>query len=131
MNDLYWRYAGFLIGCMGARFGLAYVAACMATPLLLKWMSAAAILVAISWIVLYVKGWRTTGAEVGGTKIWWMSLRPLHAALYLGFAASVWMEQYRCAWVWLMADALIGLIAFFLHHWRGQQYDMPGTLTPS
>ncbi len=122
MLDLYKRYVLFLVGCMGVRFGLAYWAK-HASKDVLRLMSVGALILACSWMVLYVNDWRKTGAEVFGGKIWWTALRPIHAMLYVGFAYFAWFNC-DCAWLWLLFDALLGLCVFGLHHGRGQSFEV-------
>ena len=108
------RRIAFLVGCMGSRFGLAYLAA-VAPPRALPWMGAAALVVAAGFAAIHVMGWRRTGAEVGGGRIWWDALRPVHAALWALFAVMA-LASAPQAWSVLLADTLLGLTAFVLHH---------------
>ena len=99
---------------MGARFALVYIA--YALPLrYLPWMGMLAAGVASSFALIYINGWRETGVETGGESIWWNDLRPIHAALWFAFAILASTKQ-RKAWVVLLLDTLLGLIAFTLHH---------------
>lgn len=104
----------FLFGCMAARFGLVLLAYVL-PPKYLPWMGAAALAIATGFFLIYVNGWRKTGLETGGKRIWWNDLRPIHAFLWFAFAALALMKQ-RKAWVVLLIDTLIGLVAFTLHH---------------
>ena len=108
----------FLVGCMGARFGLAWLAYKNRANLkVLKIMGLLALVPAIGFTLIYVMGWRKTGAEVMpnlGGKLWWNDLRPVHALLYTMFAFLVLLHtQYAAhAWIALVADATLGLLAF-------------------
>jgi hypothetical protein len=105
----------FVFGCMGARFGLAWLA--YAQRWLLPYMGAAALLIALSFSIIYVGGYRKTGPEVFGDNIWWNNLRPLHAFMYASFAILALSKLYsKHAWKVLLADAIIGLVAFVSHH---------------
>lgn len=110
------RAALFLIGCIGTRATLAYVAA-IASPGLLTILGWLALLPAIGFTLIYAFGLRNTGAEVFGERIWWNALRPVHAALYGAFAAAA-LSGWRQAWVFLAADVMFGLGAFLHHHHR-------------
>jgi hypothetical protein len=101
----------FVFGCMGVRFGIAWLA--YAHRSLLPYMGVVAVLIATSFIIIYVGGYRKTGAEVFGGKIWWNNLRPVHALLYASFAVLAFSRLYsHHAWKVLLADAIIGLVAF-------------------
>lgn len=108
------RWIAFLVGCMGSRFGLTYLAAA-APARALWWMGAGALVVAAGFTAIHVMGWRRTGLEVGGGRIWWDALRPVHAALWALFGVMA-MASVPQAWSVLLADTLLGLTAFVLHH---------------
>lgn len=104
----------FLFGCMGIRFGVTYLAWRM--PLeYLPVLAVPALMVAGGFTVIYVMGWRKTGPEVRGDRIWWDSLRPVHAALWFLFAVLAFARM-EGTWVVLLMDTLIGLSAFSLYH---------------
>jgi hypothetical protein len=104
----------FLIGCMGARFALVYLAYAL-PPSYLPWMGVGALIIASGFALIFVNGWRKTGLETGGERIWWNHLRPVHAVLWFSFALLALMKQ-RTAWILLLLDTLLGLTAFVLHH---------------
>lgn len=112
------RAALFLVGCMGSRTALAYAAHVAARPSAPAWalpvMGAGAALTALAFLSIFFMGWRTTGAEVFGDKIWWGNLRPVHAGLYLAFAALAF-RGHRGAWVPLAIDVAVGLTAFVVN----------------
>jgi hypothetical protein len=114
-TDTQKRLALFLVGCMGTRLGLAYLAA-TAPPTWLCYMGWLALVPAIGFTVIYAGGLRTTGAEVFGDRIWWNDLRPVHAVLYGLFAYLAITGARGLAWKVLLADALIGLGAFLAFH---------------
>lgn len=109
------RMALFLVGCIGTRGLLVYLAATVSLAGL-KVMAALAAVVAIGFTVIYLGKLRPTGAETGGQPIWWNSLRPVHAILYASFAYFAWTGQRRVAWILLLVDVLIGLASFLNHH---------------
>ncbi len=106
----------FLIGCIGTRSLFAYLAK-IASPKTLSYLGYAALLPAIGFTYIYLTGSRPTGIEAGG-RIWWNSLRPIHAALYFAFAWHA-IQGHSFAWMILAADTLFGLIMFLLHHFHG------------
>ena len=106
------RAALFLIGCMGVRFGLTYVAA--TKPAALPWLGALAVPPALGIAAIYWFGLRKTGAETFGQPIWWNALRPAHAVLWAAFALAA-LLRVREAWTILLFDTLLGLGAWIAH----------------
>ena len=106
----------FLVGCIGTRALLVYLAATV--PLAaLKVMGVLGAVIAAGFTVIYAGKLRRTGVETGGQPIWWNSLRPVHALLYAAFAYFAWTGARRKAWVTLLIDVIIGLAAFVHHHY--------------
>ena len=112
--DVMTRLATFLIGCIGVRAAITYLAK-VSRPALLRLLGWLALLPAIGFVVIYVGNLRQTGIEVGGEHIWWTALRPVHAALLFAFSYFA-ISANRSAWMFLMADTLIGLAATTYHH---------------
>lgn len=76
MNSIQKRFLLFLIGCIGIRTLLVYIAKNIDIDLL-QYMGYLLLLPAIGFIYIYLTNSRQTGAEVFGDKIWWNNLRPL------------------------------------------------------
>ena len=75
----------------------------------------------IGFLTIYFGGYRKTGLETGGNKIWWNNLRPLHGILYLissglllfkGKALIKTIPNNHLASYIILTDTLIGLIAW-------------------
>ena len=64
---------------------------------------------------IFLSGSREKGSEVFGNKIWWNSLRPVHAILY-GLFSLYAIKKKRESWGFLAIDVSIGLIAFLYYH---------------
>ncbi len=108
------RIALFLIGCMGARSLLVYLAYQKSTR---KYVAFFTALVAIGFMYIYLTGSRKKGPEVFGDRIWWNDLRPVHATLYATAALMIWTNRYaNDAWKVLLLDLFIGLFAFANKH---------------
>lgn len=104
----------FLIGCIGARALIAYAA--YAVPLTyLPYLGLLALGPVIGWTYILATGARKTGPEVGGEKIWWNDLRPIHAANYIAFAITALMKN-KNAYMFLVFDVVFGLGAWIWHH---------------
>jgi hypothetical protein len=107
------RAALFLIGCMGARLFLTYLAKTntKALPIL----GALAIPPAVGIAIIFLFGLRKTGKETLGNPIWWNDLRPVHACLW-GIFAYLAIHKNKHAWKVLLFDTLLGLVAWCVHH---------------
>ncbi len=101
----------FLIFCIGSRLLLAYLAYKYPSKIL----AYPAILLAISWMVIWLFSLRKTGMEVvdNNNIIWWDNMRPIHAIIYALFAYSSYTLNNN-AYGFLVFDALLGLSAFLL-----------------
>jgi uncharacterized integral membrane protein len=121
MNTIHKRYLLFLIGCIGSRLALVYIAKNI-TSTHLTYMGYAALVPAIGFIYIYLSGSRQTGAEVFGEKIWWNNLRPIHATLYFLFAYNA-INGNRMAYQYLLLDVVFGLVAFFIFHYKNRDFE--------
>lgn len=115
MNDIQKRFLMFLIGCIGARSLFVYIA--RTTPSsYLPYLGWTAMLPVIGFTYIYLTNSRQTGPEVQGGKIWWNSLRPIHAILYALFAYNA-INKNTTAWMYLLIDVVLGLISFLIYHY--------------
>ena len=114
MNTLQKRLVLFLVGCIGTRLLLVYIAKNINIKFL-KYMGYLSLLPAFGFIYIYLTGTRQTGAEVFGDKIWWNNLRPIHALFYLLFSYNA-INGNKNAWIYLLIDVLFGLTSFLIHH---------------
>lgn len=113
METLQKRLLLFLIGCIGARLFLVYLAKTL-DPEKLKYLGYITLLPAIGFTYIYLTNSRKTGPEVFGEEIWWNNLRPVHALLYFLFAYCA-INNVEGAWKILLVDVVIGLVAFLNH----------------
>lgn len=103
--------------CLAVR--IAFVVAAYATPRRwLPYMGGLALVPAFGFAYIFANGLRKTGIEVGGGRIWWNNLRPVHAALYASFAVLA-LCKLRVAYVPLALDVLVGLVAFVARYRLG------------
>ena len=70
----------FLVGCMGARLLITYLAK-VANQKWLRVMGYIAILPSIGFMYLFLSGTRNKTGSFG-EKIWWNNLRPVHALVF-------------------------------------------------
>ena len=103
----------FLLGCIPTRLLIAYLSK-ICPPVYLPILGTIALLPASGFMYLYVNGLRTSGLGVF-EKIWWHPIRPVHAIFYYLFAYYAIIKS-KNAWMFLLVDALFGLIAFILYH---------------
>jgi hypothetical protein len=120
MNTIQKRFLLFLIGCIGTRSLLVYLAKNVNNTNL-KYMGYLSLLPAIGFFYLFLTGSRKTGAEVFGDKIWWTNLRPVHGVLYFLFSYNA-INGNQNAWMYLLVDVIIGLISFLSFHYYNNDF---------
>ena len=120
MENIKKRFLLFLIGCIGTRILLVYLAKTL-NPSYVKYLGYISILIGLSFIYLFISGSRTTGLEVFGDKIWWNNLRPVHGFLYLLFAYYA-INGNNKAWMFLLVDVIIGFISFIIYHYKADNF---------
>ena len=84
----------------------------------LFWLGILALMIATGFLVLFLFQLRPTGREVNYERIWWDQLRPVHAMLYFGFGILA-LQHNRSAYLFLVADWILGLVAFTGFHALG------------
>jgi hypothetical protein len=114
MDTLTKRYLLFLVGCIGSRVLLVYIAKICSLEFL-YYMGYLLLVPAFGFLFLYTTGLRKTGPEVFGETIWWNDLRPIHGILYLFFSYNA-IQGNRNAWIYLLVDVIFGLLSFLVHH---------------
>lgn len=118
MKDIQKRFLLFLIGCIGVRLSLVYVAKNYKDQKVVKnILLIFTLLVSVGFFFIYFTGIRKKGTETFGSDIWWNNLRPLHGFLYLLFAILLYQNK-SYAWMVLLADVIIGLSAFLMFHYN-------------
>jgi len=115
MNNFQKRFLLFIFGCLVFRLIIVYIA--KTQQKLLKYLGYLAIILGIGFFIIYFGGFRKTGREVFGEKIWWNSLRPIHGSLWLIFAFLAIREDNR-AWIALFIDVIVGFLAFIIYHYQ-------------
>jgi hypothetical protein len=109
MNNIQ-RWLLFLIGCIGTRSLLTFLSYIYRKHPWFRYASIPAMVIGVNFIIIYTMGWRKTGLETGGERIWWNSLRPVHGVLWILFAVNVWLQN-PYSYIILLVDTVMGLIA--------------------
>lgn len=116
-----------------AKRSLVFFGACVSTRLLfavvaakvplhwLPFLGALALVPAVGFMHVFLAKKNRRGAVFKGPA-WWDGLRPVHSLLYLAFAVLA-MLRVREAWMLLVADVMIGVIAFTAHYSIGGELD--------
>ena len=102
MNTIQRRFTLFLFGCIFVRV-LITILAKQIDPSYLPYMGFIALFPAFGFLFIFLTGSRKTGLEVGGDKIWWNYLRPLHSLLYFLFAYNAILKNPN-SWQFLAID---------------------------
>jgi len=121
MNNIQKRFLLFLFGCIPSRLALAYVAKIIPINYL-PILGYVTLVMAIGFIYIFLTGSRKTGPETFGEKIWWNSLRPIHALLYLIFSYYA-INKIRSGWKYLLYDVILGLLSFLIFHYINGDLD--------
>jgi hypothetical protein len=121
MNNIQKRFLLFLIGCMGVRSFLVYLAKNINIDYL-PYMGYIALIISFGFTLIYLTNSRKTGREVLGDNIWWNDLRPIHALTY-GIFAYLAINKNNSAWIILLIDVLIGLFGFLTFHYTEGNFD--------
>ena len=116
MNTIQRRFVLFLFGCIFVRIIITILAK-QIDPTYLPYMGFIALFPAFGFLFIFLTGSRKTGLEVGGDKIWWNCIRPLHSVLYFLFAYNAFFKNPN-SWQFLALDVSIGLISFLLYHYK-------------
>jgi hypothetical protein len=105
----------FLIGCIGTRLAIVYMAYKFREDHnVMRILGILALIPAIGFLSIYFMGWRKRGPEVNGELIWWNDIRPIHGLLWLSFATCAIMG-IKTAWMFLLIDVLFGLFMWIVH----------------
>lgn len=119
-HNLQTRMALFLIGCIGSRLLLVYIAKTM--PLdYLPFLGAITLCISAGFAYIFLNHLRKSGPETLGAPIWWDKLRPIHSLLYLLFSYNALFKR-RGGWVYLLIDVIIGFSSFLWFHYTNGDF---------
>ncbi len=114
MDNLQKRIYLFLLGCIPLRLFFVYLAKNI-SKIYLPYLGILSLIPILGWLWILMGHPRNTGPEVLGGKIWWNHLRPIHITLYILFAYLA-LNKNKSAYIPLLIDVVIGLVAFVHHH---------------
>lgn len=120
INPIQKRFLLFLIGCIGSRLAFTTISA-YASLSFLRILGYVALFPVLGWFYIIFIGERNTGLEVGGGKIWWKHLRPIHMILW-GTFSYLAISGNKNAWIALLGDTIFGLFAFLHHHHKEDNF---------
>tara|TARA_Y100001970_G_C13476338_1_gene482163 strand:+ start:30 stop:374 length:345 start_codon:yes stop_codon:yes gene_type:complete len=107
--DKIYLYTFFFLGCMSARFGLAYAAKIIDIKYL-PYMALLTSVISITFFINFMK--HKTGDRGGfGNKVWWNYYRLVHSFLF-GLFSILAFNKYDNSWILLFIDAMLGLYFF-------------------
>lgn len=109
------RFLLFTRVCLPIRLSFVLFAS-MTDKATVQQMGQLALLPAIGFWFLWLSGVRSNPTE-GGRKIWWGALRPLHGTLYALFAYQATTGNWQTAWIYLLADVVVGAAAWVLNEY--------------
>jgi len=101
----------FLLLCIPVRLLLSYIVYKFPNPI----VAFGLLLIAFSFIYLYITNSRLNAPEAGGIT-WWAPLRIVHGLLYLTSSLLV-LQKYKYAYIPLLIDAIFGLGAYIVHYY--------------
>ena len=116
MNSIQKRFIAFIFGCILVRSSFVLIALKIPKKYL-PYLGMLAILPAIGFLTIYLGGYRKTGGETFGKKIWWNNLRPVHAVLYFSFAYLA-LTKNNNAYMPLLIDVILGGMSFIFYHYK-------------
>lgn len=99
--------------CIITRLILVYIAKNMNLNNL-YYLGYVTLLPAIGFMLIYLTNSRQTGIEVGGKRIWWNNIRPIHSILY--FIFSIGAIYHYNLWYVLLIDVIVGIISYIIHY---------------
>lgn len=98
----------FLAFCIPARTALAFVPVFLDTAYF-TYLGAVLLTIGLGFQYLYWTNSRLTAPEAGGV-VWWHNLRVVHGMNFI-FAGLLALHGKREAWIPLMIDVVLGLVA--------------------
>lgn len=114
-SNLQKRFLLFLIGCIPARFGLAFLAYKLGKSDYLPFLGYLGLCIALGFLYIVVTKSRNTVGAFGGP-VWWQEFRPIHSAFYFLFAYEA-IKRKPDAYRWIMFDTIIGILVFLHFHY--------------
>tara|TARA_B100001287_G_scaffold264929_1_gene257287 strand:- start:211 stop:588 length:378 start_codon:yes stop_codon:yes gene_type:complete len=121
MNKIQKRFFYFLLMCIPLRIYLIYLAKNIKKKENKLYLLILMLVFGLGMLIVYLGGYRKTGAEVGGDEIWWDYMRPMHIFIYLYFS-YLYYNNHEKAYEILIYDVVIGLISFTIFHYNNNSF---------
>ena len=127
MNTIQKRFILFLFFCLGIRVLFVYVAKKLKSYNNLSYLKVMGLILLVIGIGLFYSYFNYNKNDKGafGGVVWWNSLRLLHGFNYLLFGLMALSNNkmlYSNAWIVLLVDVCIGLIAFLLQQGKSNNF---------
>jgi hypothetical protein len=117
LADNWYRLTLFLIGCIGTRVGLGlFIRSNYCLGYICLILSVILTIMGLGFLIIFFGGFRKTGLETGGNKIWWNALRPFHGLMYLLAGFYLFNKQKIYSSNIILLDVFIGFVSWLLFH---------------
>lgn len=103
----------FLLGCIPVRLLVTFIAK-IANLTVLRILGIL-FLIPATGITYYAISGTRNNVGAFGEKVWWNSMRPVHAILFFCFAYYAIIGN-KCAYVYLLIDTIMSLFSFLYFH---------------
>jgi len=113
MNNIQQRFLLFLFVCMSIRTFIFYIALRVDEKYIL-YMGLFTLIIGLSFSYAFLTNYRKTG--ILGDKVWWHSLRGVHAVIYLLYSFNA-IVYHKSMSQLLLADLIIGYVSFLYYHY--------------
>jgi len=116
MNSFQILSLKFLFGCVGSRV-LFSILLQLAPEMLSYTLCAVCLAISVGFVVIWATGARKKKGAFDN-KIWWNSLRLVHAAFFMLTAWFLYTKKQYLASTVILLDTSVGMIAYLVNHYH-------------